>query len=330
LSRKDFQSGDEGEVTKMRLVIGYDGSPCADAALDDLQRAGLPAEGRILLTLVTEIWLSPLSGVESKSTPAETERIERNRQILRRATERLTAGLPRWEIETLIEAGSPAATILHRAAEWGADMIVVGSHGFTKVERFFIGSVSQRVAGDAHCSVRIARGRLEEGEKLPSRLVIGVDGSIDSDMAVYVAANRNWPADTEVRLVTSVGPLHISHPFTTIEEEKALVGKIHDRAAANLRTGAAQHGKELMVSSVISFEDPKQAIIHEAESWGADTIFIGSRGHGRIGRALLGSVAAAVATRAHCSVEIVRRTSTANWEEDFQLSPSGKTIEEEN
>ena len=41
----------------MRLVIGYDGSPCADAALDDLQRAGLPREGHLLLTMVTEVWL---------------------------------------------------------------------------------------------------------------------------------------------------------------------------------------------------------------------------------------------------------------------------------
>ncbi|MFM8394261.1 MAG: universal stress protein [Acidobacteriota bacterium] len=207
----------------MRLVIGYDGSPCADAALDDLRRAGLPGEGHILLTMVTEIWLSPLAGVETNIDPAATWRAEKNRQTLARATERLGVILPGWEIETMIEAGSPAATILHRAAEWGADMIVVGSHSFTKVERFFIGSVSQRVAGDAHCSVRIARGRLEEAEPLPSRLVIGVDGSIDSDMAIYVAANRNWPSGSEVRLVTSVGPLHASHPLATFDEEKALI-----------------------------------------------------------------------------------------------------------
>ena len=306
----------------MRLVIGYDGSPCADAALDDLRRAGLPDEGHILLTLVTEIWLSPLSGSESDLDPAVIERAEKSRQILARATERLGAILPGWEIETMIEAGSPAATILHRAAEWGADMIVVGSHSFTKVERFFMGSVSQRVAGDAHCSVRIARGRLEEIEALPSRLVIGVDGSIDSDMAIYVVANRNWPSGSEVRLVTSVGPLHTSHPIKTFDEEKALIEKMHEHAAVNLRDGAAQHGTSLTISSVISFEDPKHALVHEAESWGADTIFIGSRGHGRLGRFMLGSVSAAVATRAHCSVEIVRRTPTANWEVEFELQGS--------
>ena len=306
----------------MRLVIGYDGSPCADAALDDLQRAGLPREGHLLLTMVTEVWLSPLSGIATEETPDAAERIAKNRQILARAIERLASILPNWEIETLIEAGSPAATILHRAADWGADMIVVGAHGFSRVERFFIGSVSQRVAGDAHCSVRIARGRLEEFENLPSRLVIGIDGSIDSDMATYVVANRHWSNGAEVRLVTSVGPLHAGYPITTFDEEKALIEKMHAHAARNLRDGAAQQGVSLTVSSVISFEDPKQAIVHEAESWGADVIFVGSRGHGRLGRFVLGSVSAAVATRAHCSVEIVRRTPTANWEENLELSSS--------
>jgi nucleotide-binding universal stress UspA family protein len=46
-------------------------------------------------------------------------------------------------------------------------------------------------------------------------------------------------------------------------------------------------------------------LIAEAESWGADCIFVGARGMGRIGRFLLGSVSSAVAARAHCSVEVV-------------------------
>jgi nucleotide-binding universal stress UspA family protein len=47
-------------------------------------------------------------------------------------------------------------------------------------------------------------------------------------------------------------------------------------------------------------------LIAEAESWGADCIFVGARGMDRIDRFLLGSVSSALAARAHCSVEIVR------------------------
>jgi nucleotide-binding universal stress UspA family protein len=52
--------------------------------------------------------------------------------------------------------------------------------------------------------------------------------------------------------------------------------------------------------------EPKSLLIAEAKSWGADCIFMGARGMGRIERFLLGGVSSAVAARAHCSVEVVR------------------------
>lgn len=303
----------------MRLIIGYDGSNCAEAALDDLQRAGLPASAEVQVVMVTETWMAPLvggiqvSGVEAVAgnVLVDQQAADRRRQ-LEKATARLKANFPGWTIESVIESGSPAATILNRAEEFGADLVVVGSHGFTTIERFFIGSVSQRIAAEAHCSVRIARGRLEEVQNLPARLIIGVDGSIDSDMAIFVVGNRIWPEGSEVRLVTSIGPLHPGHHAATIAEEQALIEKMHDHAATSLRRGNP-HLRQ--VDSVISFEDPKHAIVREAETWGADTIFLGSRGLGKLGRFMLGSVSSAIATRAHCSVEIVRRISTANLEE---------------
>jgi len=70
--------------------------------------------------------------------------------------------------------------------------------------------------------------------------------------------------------------------------------------AAPLRT------RGLTVSSVIKEGDPKHVLLDEAERWGADCIFVGARGLSRVERFLLGSVSAAVAARAHCSVEVVR------------------------
>jgi nucleotide-binding universal stress UspA family protein len=62
----------------------------------------------------------------------------------------------------------------------------------------------------------------------------------------------------------------------------------------------------LSVSSVIEEKDPRQVIVQEAENWKADSIFVGTSGHGRLGRLVLGSVSSAVAGRAGCSVEVVR------------------------
>jgi nucleotide-binding universal stress UspA family protein len=47
-------------------------------------------------------------------------------------------------------------------------------------------------------------------------------------------------------------------------------------------------------------------LVEEAEGWGADCVFVGATGLRGAERLLMGSVSAAVAARAHCSVEIVR------------------------
>jgi len=62
----------------------------------------------------------------------------------------------------------------------------------------------------------------------------------------------------------------------------------------------------LSVSPVVKPGDPKRLLVQEAEGWEADCIFVGASGLSRIDRFLLGSVSAAVAGRAHCSVEVVR------------------------
>jgi nucleotide-binding universal stress UspA family protein len=62
----------------------------------------------------------------------------------------------------------------------------------------------------------------------------------------------------------------------------------------------------LTVASVMKEGDPKHVLLDEAGQWEADCIFVGARGLSRVERFLLGSVSAAVAARAHCSVEVVR------------------------
>jgi nucleotide-binding universal stress UspA family protein len=79
---------------------------------------------------------------------------------------------------------------------------------------------------------------------------------------------------------------------------KILIG--YDGLAEVLRAAG------LAVSCRVTEEDPKRLLPAEAQAWGADCIFLGARGLRGIERFLLGSVSAAVAARAHCSVEVVR------------------------
>ena len=53
--------------------------------------------------------------------------------------------------------GDPKSAILDDAKAWGADLIVLGSHGRKGLDRFLVGSVSEAVLRHAHCAVEIVR-----------------------------------------------------------------------------------------------------------------------------------------------------------------------------
>ncbi|MGH8069352.1 MAG: universal stress protein [Candidatus Entotheonellia bacterium] len=66
--------------------------------------------------------------------------------------------------------------------------------------------------------------------------------------------------------------------------------------------------------SVLREGHPQRALLEEIARWGADGVFVGSRGLGQVKRFLLGSVSAAMAMRAHCSVEVVRTAAEQGGE----------------
>jgi nucleotide-binding universal stress UspA family protein len=143
------------------------------------------------------------------------------------------------------------------------------------------------------------------------KILIAVDGSECSDVAVDSVANRPWPAKSSLRII-SVGetlPLEaLALPERYREDiERAARQRaqaVVDRALAGFRDGDVRFSE---LSSTVVIDSPKDAIVEEAERWGADLIVVGSHGYRGPARALLGSVSQAVATQAKCSVEIARR-----------------------
>ncbi|HYJ45702.1 MAG TPA: universal stress protein, partial [Pyrinomonadaceae bacterium] len=207
---------------KEKVLIAYDGSECADAALDDLQQAGLPDEVDALVMTVAEIWLPPpppssyeileearqvhvpadLLKVYAKDSPAMKEA----EGLAERARLRLRSKFPQWQVRAEATYGSPAWELIMKADQWKPRLIVVGSHGRTALGRFILGSVSQKVVTESHCSVRVARGRVEE-PGTPLRLVIGVDGSQGAEAALGEVAARHWPEGSAARVIVVEDPL---------------------------------------------------------------------------------------------------------------------------
>ena len=90
-------------------------------------------------------------------------------------------------------------------------------------------------------------------------------------------------------------------------KELEAAGKEQAETAVNHALKRLKSAGELKVTAKIKAGSAKDAILDEAESWGANLIVLGSHGYSGWQRFLLGSVSHAVAMRAHCSVEIVRR-----------------------
>jgi nucleotide-binding universal stress UspA family protein len=288
---------------RMKILIGYDGSKCADAAIDDLCLAGLPMEASAVVLSVIESWSLEPSGFELMEGMDELVQIKATALL---GAARVKSMIPEWEVEPELAVGSPASAILEKAVAWNPDLIVVGSHGRNAAGRFFFGSASMKLAHEAHCTVRIARS-CREGPARPLRMIVGVDGSKGSNEAVKVIASRRWPERSEARIVNACWriPTATSEPMLNqiagwIAEEHARVKPAIDAATEKLR------GAGLRTSVVVKEEEPKALLLNEAEAWNADCIFVGARGVGRVERLLTGSVSSAVAARAHCSVEVVR------------------------
>jgi len=299
-----------------RIVVAYDGSLCSDLALEDLRTAGLPTELDAKVLAVADVWLAPANGAQSAfpkaiSSVATNARdralkeVERSQVTAELAVRRLKKMFPTWRLQAKAIADSPTWGIIKESMK--ADLIVLGSHGRSTVGRLLLGSVAQRVAAEAYCSVRprphLVHPRL--------RVVVAVDGSADSKAAVNEVAKRNWPAWAEFRLITVVDPkleTAVAWPAIVPQEWVQATDERGYEWAGRMLGDFAKILSDagLKVATDIFDGHPKEVLLREAESWEADGIFVGRQGLHHADRVFLGTTAAAVAARAHCSVEIVR------------------------
>ena len=310
------------EGNMKRLVIGYDGSECAKDALRDLRSVGLSGDLDVKLLTVADVWLPVDSHkLEPVYPDVEAKAIRRARanalEALREAREIAEAGrlqlvnvFPNWRIQAVAVADSPAWAIVRIAREFHADLIVVGSHGRSMLERLFLGSVAQKVAVEAHCSVHVARP-LSDRPLHKFRVLVAVDGSADSEAAVRAVLERHWRFNTEFKLVTVVDPRlqsAVAWPGRYAEQWVSPDDKNTKEWACRMVEQQAKRLYEagLEVETYIYNGDPKEVLVRAAKDLETDCILIGAHGLHHTGHLSLGTVASAVTARAHCSVEIIR------------------------
>ncbi|MGC2107974.1 MAG: universal stress protein [Candidatus Korobacteraceae bacterium] len=135
-----------------KILVGYDGSPLAEKAVDLAIRFGICEKSAISVLAVARL-PEPATSVEVGA-------------VLDDAREHYEAGLKRVverghvlgvEIATDIVVGHPGEQLIHRAETEAVDMIIVGRRGTSLFQKIVLGSVSERVLRYAHCPVLLVK-----------------------------------------------------------------------------------------------------------------------------------------------------------------------------
>jgi len=277
----------------MRVLVATDLSPAADVALHE--GAALAGSGGALAVVyalppLLEFWLPNFAEQLAKTAARASE-------TLAHWVRGVLGSLP---VELFVEDDVDYAAIIKRAEAWKADTIVVGSHGRSGAARIF-GGVAERVIRHAHCNVLVARSSGARGWVLAA-----TDRSDASLPAIKVAAEEAQRRKAQLEVVQAFGFLegqaaYIIELGTPSVTPPPLVLQSAARALSECVARLQVHA-----TCKILDRPAAAAIVHEAESLGAELVVVGARGRTGLVSLGLGSVGEKVARAAPCSVLVVR------------------------
>lgn len=333
------------------ILVPLDGSTQAEKALPVATRIARLAQGKVIViravSLATEYWpamMTPYPSIAQAAVDGELTEAEHYLQQV--AASKLLADL---SVETIVQFGPAAPSILAAATAHSVDLIVMGSHGFSGVGHWMLGSVAEKVVRHAPVPVLLWRanaplpqtGLSDVGS--PLRILVPLDGSAYANAALEPAAQLL----ASLKDPAQKGALHLARIV------KSLVQDQHDETSAtqNRRglnkarqfltsiTGLIREGymaptvvqKQLMINwSVALDQDVASALVRLAES-GEDAEGAGSFGgcsviamatHGRSGfqHWTMGSITERVLHATKLPLFVVRPTELAkqaerSWEE---------------
>ena len=210
--------------------------------------------------------------------------------------------------EVVVDEGHPADRIVDRARAERADLIVMGTHGLSGLERLMLGSVAEKVLRRATCPVMTVPLTAVTSATVPyTRLLCPLDFSESSLAAVRFAFSLaeeadarltllhvvEWPADDEL----------LVEQFDTPELRRT----VEERATRRLEALVTDDVKTwCRPAAKIGYGKPYRQILETARNEASDLIVIGIRGRNPLDLVLFGSTTNHVVRRASCPVLTLR------------------------
>lgn len=207
--------------------------------------------------------------------------------------------------------GNPSKELLTLADQERVDLIVMGSRGLGSVDRFFLGSVSEKVTLHAKCSVLVVRTSGEEEFVECQSILFADDGSEQITQAIDRFSTCPLGPDRQA-VILGVLESSSNKKLREIIENNPYWKSQKARLQEHLETSVKKFeptGARIQLVLEKS-ENTADQILKSAETYGADLIVLGSYSKNAWERFLLGSVSTRVLRHATCSVWIERTKPT--------------------
>lgn len=145
----------------MKVLIAIDDSECSNPVFKSVCNNPWPVDTDFIVLTVVEPITFGYNDIElyyaDAITQAQKEYVNRCRRFNAQKVEELKAQHNSGKVEGKILEGDPASLILDEAEGSNVDLIVLGSHGRKGFQKFLLGSVAEKVASHAKCSVYIVK-----------------------------------------------------------------------------------------------------------------------------------------------------------------------------
>lgn len=279
----------------------------------------------VLSAILTRCWPEGtnfhLLNVVSEKVQAKTESNEISMElfkaysILDRATKAVEAQNPDSIVIGSIEQRAPAKAILSLAKTWPADLIIVGSHKLTFLQRLYVGSVSRSVLESANCAVLVARVPASgpSSTALSNRVMVAVDDSAHSKAAVHSVLSTKWPDSTRFHIVSACRSMSTSFAYESsslgmlnlLQSEQEDREGIEDMVRDVVYRFESTFGSNYVEYTVMDGQ-PDEVLLAIARDWRANLVVVASPGRPNFVKRIFGSVSHRIAMQAECSVQIIR------------------------
>ena len=292
-------------TTINRIVCATDLSSTSEPAWDEARRLGRLFNAEILLLHVVAPPL--VLPVEGYFPPELYQELLRNtRHDAEKGLDRLLGSVAGSGLTVRIrleEARPPASRILEVATQEAADLLVVGTHSRTGLQRAILGSVADRLVRQATCPVLTVRAM---PERAPRREIRRICYATDFSPTARAA----WPW---VVAIASAAGAEVDLVHVTLEPvpDRHLPAEAIGRMVQILQEQGQVEVERFLERSTLPRERihvrlspgvPGEQILHQAQKQDADLIVMGTHGWSGIVRWMLGSVAHHVIQAAPCPV----------------------------